>query len=330
VEEEIMHKKFVGRTRPTVVPGRVGTTLLLAGALFMGFTSSPAWAGIGLSCAPTYPALVTIGDTVSGTLLITNGSDGDEAGGTVSLSNIRHTPACGNDDNPCPSLPVDQRDPNVFMVAGMGAGIAPPGPNGAPATATACVGRTFTISLLDAGTGELLFTPDMTVVLNPQNTPGDGCIIQFSVTVLALPTHDAVPGGPIMTNQLCRVTGTSNVTQLMGTASGSGQTTVAEPTPTPTSTPTNTPTSTPTITPTNTPTLSPTTTPTQTPTLTPTNTPTQTPTPTNTPEPPTPTFTAPPIPVVSSPTSPAGLLLIVGLSLAIGWMVRRSAAVRTN
>jgi hypothetical protein len=45
--------------------------------------------------------------------------------------------------------------------------------------------------------------------------------------------------------------------------------------------------------------------------------------------PPTPTFTPPPIPVVSSPTSPAGLLLIIGLALAIGWMIRRSAVARS-
>jgi hypothetical protein len=73
----------------------------------------------------------------------------------------------------------------------------------------------------------------------------------------------------------------------------------------PTPTPTNTPTNTPTLTPTNTPTLTPTN------TLVPTDTPTPTP-------------TSPPVPVVPSPTHPAGLALILGLGLAIAWMMRRA------
>jgi hypothetical protein len=73
--------------------------------------------------------------------------------------------------------------------------------------------------------------------------------------------------------------------------------------PTPTSTPTDTPTATPTDTP------------------TPTNTPTETPTPTDTA---TPSPTSPPVPVVPSPTHPAGLALILGLGLAIAWMMRRA------
>ena len=104
---------------------------------------------------------------------------------------------------------------------------------------------------------------------------------------------------------------------------------VIEATPTPTHTATNTATNTPTATPTptNTPTATatntPTLTPTQTPTRTPTNTPTITPTstPTNTVTP-----TSPPIPVVPSPMSPAGLVMVSGLILAILWMLRRGAA----
>jgi hypothetical protein len=92
------------------------------------------------------------------------------------------------------------------------------------------------------------------------------------------------------------------------------------PTATPTNTPTNTPTQTPTNTPTNTPTITPTATPTNTPTITPTQTPTNTPTLTPTPSP-----SPPPIPVVPTPTSPAGLVMIGGLGVAIAWMLRRAA-----
>jgi hypothetical protein len=99
----------------------------------------------------------------------------------------------------------------------------------------------------------------------------------------------------------------------------------ATPTDTPTQTPTGTATATPTDTPTATPTATPTITPTDTPTGTPTDTPTITPTPTSVP---TPTNTPPPVPVVPSPTSPAGIILILGLGLSIAWMLGRMARVR--
>jgi hypothetical protein len=102
------------------------------------------------------------------------------------------------------------------------------------------------------------------------------------------------------------------------------------PTQTATQTATNTPTLTATVTPTrtatNTPTVTATATATRTPTLTPTRTPTVTATTTATNTPP-PTNTRPPIPVVSSPGSPAGLLLVGGLGLALVWSLRRFARV---
>jgi hypothetical protein len=112
------------------------------------------------------------------------------------------------------------------------------------------------------------------------------------------------------------------------------QTPTTTPTDTPTETPTETPTSTPTETPTNTstpthtPTATRTNTPTLTPTLTPTHTPTNTPTQTATRTVTvtatvtrTPTFSPP----AGIPASPRwGLIMLVGLFLAIGsWLVRQ-------
>jgi hypothetical protein len=65
--------------------------------------------------------------------------------------------------------------------------------------------------------------------------------------------------------------------------------------------------------------------PTNTPTLTPTNTATNTATATFT-SPPTPT--RPPIPVVPSPTSPAGIVMIIGLGGGLLWALRRIARVK--
>lgn len=276
--------------------------------------SSPALAGVGVGVAPTYPAVVTVGDTNVGvSLSMTNTSTTPESGGTLTLSLIRHTPSCGSDTAPCQA---GDEDPGVFLAKGVGGGATASGRVG-----TACAGMTFTLSAPDATTGEFEFVPTGSpVVLNSPGTAGDTCIIDFVVDVLKLPTKNAGPGPGIQTNQTGRVRGQASVNQVIGTGTGAGLTTVQAPTPTPTSTPTQTPTPTPTNTPTftNTPTNTPTPTPSNTPTNTPTRTPTPTPTPTT---PPTPT--PPPIPVVPSPTSPAGILLILGLSVSIGWMLRR-------
>lgn len=98
------------------------------------------------------------------------------------------------------------------------------------------------------------------------------------------------------------------------------------PTSTPTSTPTNTATATNTATNTATSTFTATSTLTPTLTATPSNTATATATRTNTPTltpTPPPTNTRPPIPVVPSPTSPAGLVMIIGLGGGLLWALRR-------
>jgi hypothetical protein len=309
------------RHRRTRVALPVAAAVVTALSIFLA--ASPAFAGVGLGVAPTYPAVVVVGNTnVAVSMSMTNTSTGDEAGGTVTLSLIRHTPSCGSgaEGVPCPLLPVDYVDKDVFLAKGPATGRA----------GTACVGMTFTLGAANATTGEFEFIPDGggSVVLQPPGSANDTCTIDFFVDVLKLPTKDAALTAGVQTAQLGRVTGVASVNGVSGTGTGAGLTTVQEPTPTPTPTPTSTstPTPTPTPTPTNTPTSTPTSTPTNTPTATPTRT--LTPTPTQT-QPPTPT--PPPVPVVPSPTSPAGVVLIMGLGLSIAWMLRRVARVtRSN
>ena len=232
----------------------------------------PAFAGVGVGISPTYPAVVTVGNTnVAVGLSIVNTSTVPESGGTLTLSLIRHTPSCGTDAPvPCPAASAD---PGVFLIKGPATGMA----------GTACANMTFTIGPADPTTGEVEFIPDAPVVLAPVGS-GDmaGCTINFFVDVLKPPTIDsssALPG--LQTNQLGRVRALASVNMVTGTGTGSGITTLVEPTPTPTSTPTNTPTGTPT------PTFKPTDTATPTATQTPTSTstPTITQTPTKTPAP---------------------------------------------
>jgi len=225
--------EITGRPRFATLPRCARAMLALAGTLSIGFTPSSARAGLTITCGPTYDqSTVTVGDVLTmATLLVVNVSDGTEGMSQVSISNIRHTPACGNagaGTTATHSCDVGQRDAGVFTVSATAVGIAPPGPNGAPATATACIGRTFTVSVIDALTGEVLLTPDMPISLQPTGMAGSACLIQFSsIQVNKLPTHDVNPALPgAMTNQLCRVTVTQ--ASLTITNGGLGQVTAAE------------------------------------------------------------------------------------------------------
>lgn len=191
------------------------------------------------------------------------------------------------------------------------------------------------------------------VVAAPTETPTDTPTNTPTDTPTATPTDSAT--------QTSTATATATPTQTATATDSATQTSTATPTQTATATATGTATGTPTSTPTNTSTVTgaATSTPTQTasvtatgsattsPTLTATATATSTPsgtfvaatvaatvsatptvtvsqTPTNTPTA-SATRTAPPIPVMPTPSSGAGLLLISGLALSIGWMLRRSA-----
>jgi hypothetical protein len=134
-----------------------------------------------------------------------------------------------------------------------------------------------------------------TDLVNNPNCPNPNSVVS------ATGDNDSQPAPPPATNT---PTNTPTVTQT-NTATPTN-------TPTPTNTATLTFTATFTLTPTNTVTPSS--------TATATFTRTNTPTPTNTPAP---TNTRPPIPVVPSPTSPAGLVMIIGLGGGLLWALRR-------
>ncbi|MGH3054450.1 MAG: hypothetical protein ACRDL7_05675, partial [Gaiellaceae bacterium] len=250
---------------------KIWVALLSAPLFLLSVLASarPASAGVGVGVAPTYPALIQVGDTnVPVGLSITNTSTTPESGGTLTLSLIRHTPSCGS-DTPVP-CPVANSDPGVFLIKGPATGM----------TGTACAGMSFTISTPDATTGEVEFLPNTPVVLAPVGSGAmASCTINFFVDVLKLPTNDGSNAPGLQTDQLGRVRGVASVNMVMGTGTGSGLTTVMQPTPTPTNTPTATatPTFAPSDTPTNTPTNTQTPTDTATPTPTITQTPTQTP-----------------------------------------------------
>jgi len=177
----------------------------------------PAFAGVGVSVAPTYPNIVDVGDTgLSATLKISNGAFGTEATEQLLISNIRHTPACGSSDFPCP---VGQKDPGVFKVNSPASG-----------SAGSCVGMTFNVAITDASTGTVTFTPQSgDVILEAKNNPNDNCTISFTVDVLKVPTHDASSNPGVMTNQLAAVSAKALLSQTTGSGAGAGQTTIRAP-----------------------------------------------------------------------------------------------------
>ena len=203
-------------TRTELVVGRrfrLPFALIAAcGAAFGSASGLPAraYAGVGVGVAPTYPAAIEVGDTNTPvSLTITNTSDGPQAAGTLTLSNIRHTPSCGSTDTPCPPADVDK---GVFLVKGPATG----------QTGTACAGKTFSIGPPDATTGEVEFTPSGgAVVLGPPGTANDACTIDFFVDMLRLPLKDASTDAGLQTAQLARVNALASVGPVNGSATGS-------------------------------------------------------------------------------------------------------------
>lgn len=274
-----------------------------AATALLGSPAGAAPTGVGGADIPSFPGgtVVQVGQSgILGRMTIVNLSDGLQATGDVELSNIKYTPSCAT-TAPTGVCPAADVDPGVFTVSSPASGVS-----------GACAGTSFTVSVADAATGELLFTPSATILLGQPGSATDRCVIEFTFSVNKLPKPSSLPPG--QTRVLSRVDMRHINTGVQGGAQGSDLLTVLEPTPTPTNTPTETPT------PTNTPTVTPTSTPTDTPTPTPTPTQTPTRTPTLSPTP-----TSPPVPVVPSPTSPAGILMIGGLALGMLWMLRRAA-----
>src|SRR5580704_5471630 len=155
---------------------------LAASASGMFLFASTAFAGVGGSVVPDYPASVTAGQTgLAATLTITNSSTAGNASDNIAVTNISHTPSCGSSDNStCTGSDIDT---GVFTVH-----------NGVGAAGTACAGTTFTAGTPDSS-GKVIFTPSSPVVLGPASGPiaGAQCIIDFTVDVLKVPTKDANP-----------------------------------------------------------------------------------------------------------------------------------------
>ena len=138
----------------TILP----TGAVLSTVLSAFLVNSPAFAGIGVGVAPTYPPLVVVGNTsLAVSLSLTNVSTAPESGGPITLSLIRHTPSCVSDTTPC--LPGDE-DPGVFLIKGFPDGKAHGRAGTACGDPNVPGGMNFTIGPPNATTGEVEFIPD--------------------------------------------------------------------------------------------------------------------------------------------------------------------------
>ena len=156
------------------------------------------------SVTPTIggPTSVTAGDTnVAASLTLTNNSTGL---GPVTLTAITYHPSCASVDLAC-SAP----EAGVFSLLAVAVG----------APGTACADRVFTVAA--DGQGRYTFTANPPIVL----ATGATCVINFSFTVLRVPTTDSQPVTPgIQTTRSAIVSGTATAT-AGGTVNGTSRST---------------------------------------------------------------------------------------------------------
>jgi cysteine-rich repeat protein len=159
------------------------------------------------------------------TLAIKNDSFGGEIAHPVYLESVKHRPSCKSASAGACTLSADPaNDPGVFAFNG-----------GLPNTATgevgsSCAGVEFTVTLVDASTGEWLFTPPTpTTITLPAPSPGPAtdCLISFNVDVLKFPADADLATDGLQTDQHADASGRSKTnTTLTGSGSGTDTTTV--------------------------------------------------------------------------------------------------------
>jgi len=141
-----------------------------------------------LTVSMAMPTPTTVGQTLSASFELTNNSttedpsfticDAGDAGSCAGSEGIILIPSCGQDqDDTCTSAGAD---PGVFSINQPGTG----------AEGSACADMTFLTPSVDETFGKVRFAPtgglDITL-----SQPGDTCHVDFTFTVLKLPTIDA-------------------------------------------------------------------------------------------------------------------------------------------
>jgi hypothetical protein len=190
----------------------IGSVAALGAALLL---ATPAFAGVSGGVVVSYPGTSAVGDSFSASLTITNTSSGANAAEPVLVTSIRHTPSCGAGIATC-----DTPDAGVYAVS-----------NPVAEPSSACAWVKFSVGSTDATTGEVEFVPSGDVVLG-NSIMGGGtvaksqCRINFTVTVVKVPTVDADAAAGLQTKHMARVQFKGQQSGNAGAASGSNASTV--------------------------------------------------------------------------------------------------------
>jgi len=197
----------------------VASVLALAIIVCAAVGPAAAQTGVGLSAVPVIPDNVTVGQVgVQVDLQLDNASTGSTSL-RIDPGDIFLTPSCGTIPlGAVPPCPTPDTGVFSFSATGVGTGDAP-----------GCSGTTFTITPVPGDTtGQVRFTSPAAVELAANGTPGDLCVIRFTVDVLSAPRHDALPGSPgTQTALLGHVSATPVGGGLQASGFGSTATTVA-------------------------------------------------------------------------------------------------------
>ncbi len=217
-----------GMTQRTVARRlRQGVLGTVAMCIALGGGASTAWAGAAFQTSVTVPLNVTVGETVSQRLHLTNVSfDGSGESGYVidsyQIDDITFVPTCGS--------PIFSADcPNGSWDPGV---IVPNPLVGTGRVGTACGGRRFTIALIDLQ-GKYRFTPHVPFALGPSSSTlaERRCDIDFISTVQRAPASDSDPAAPgLQTDQKAFMSATDigpTHIGLLGSAIGTARTTIA-------------------------------------------------------------------------------------------------------
>lgn len=178
---------------------RISALSLVAGTLL--WTTS-SFAGVALGVTPHFPPAVKVGPTAlpaSLEIKWLNTAPNDQHANNV--TNIELTPSCGTfvNSSACPGSALD---PGVLHIRGGGT------------TRGDCGGvALFTISVVDAPSGRIRFTPGFVIPV------GGTCVISFTFDVVKLPTRDA---DPVLTGMQTAVLASAQATDVIQGSPGSG------------------------------------------------------------------------------------------------------------
>lgn len=193
--------------------------LVVAGVMLLAM-AAPALADEAMEITTVAPSLwpntVTVGQNIPLRVQLKNTSTGNPALAASTVTSLVFWPACGVNISPASSgCPVASGDPGVFTVSSTASGAT-------AADATACTGINFTITVIDAATGEVRFTPTAPIVLAiPLSGPGDTCDLDLSLHVNALPTKPWLGiAPPLRTENDFYGQITNNVSNIQGDGAG--------------------------------------------------------------------------------------------------------------